>query len=489
MNTKVVKNYIYNTLYQILILIAPLITTPYVSRVLGVTNIGIYNYAQSIATYFVLAGVVGTSLYGQREIAYLQTKPIERTKTFWEIVLFRFITVLLCTIVYFVSFCLQGKYSPVFTILTIEVVAAAFDISWLFMGMENFRITVMRNTIVKITGIVLIFTLVKSPEDLNFYTICVTLPTFLANISLWFTAKRYLERIKWTATELWNGIKKRIRPILILFLPQIARDVYLVLDKTMIGTLSSSIDQVGYYSQAQKIVKLTMAIATSLGAVMLPAMSAYYAKGDHEGIVRSIRKAFRFIYMLSFALLFGICGIASHFTPVFFGKGYEPVSTLMIVISPIIVIIATSNVIGTQYLLPTQQQKYFTISIVVGAAVNFLLNWLLIPRYDAIGASVATVVAELGVTVTQCIFVRKQLPLKESLLSGLRYAIFGVIMMFAVLGVGMIVQKNAIGLVIMIIIGAIVYTGELLITKDPMVKMGLELINKKRNKQRENVDV
>lgn len=482
MNKKVAKNYIYHMLYQILVLVAPLVTTPYVSRVLGATNIGIYGYAQSIASYFVLIGVVGTSLYGQREIAYLQDNPIERSKTFWEIEIFRLTAVILCTIVYYLAFCLRGEYAPIYKILTFEVLAAGFDISWLFAGMEDFRVTVIRNTIIKVTGIVLVFLLVKTSDDLPLYTICVTLPLFIANISLWFATKKYIVQVRSNLKELWQGIKRRIRPILVLFLPQVARDVYLVLDKTMIGLLSSHISQVGYYTQAQKIVKLTMSLATSLGTVMMPAMAAYFSKGDHDGIVNSIRKAFHFIYMLSFALMFGICAVSTHFAPVFFGKDYDPVAILMVVISPIIVIIATSNVIGTQYLLPTKQQNAFTASIITGATVNFTLNCLLIPQFDAIGASIGTVIAELAVTTVQCIYVRKQLPLKEFFRSGIKYAICGAIMMISVRLIGTVLPKRMWAVVVMVVVGVIVYVGELLIIKEPMIKMGIRLFRQKTDK-------
>lgn len=476
-NGKLIKNYIYNTLYQILVLIAPLITTPYVSRVLGVTNIGIYQYSQSIANYFVLVGAVGTTLYGQREIAYLQDKPKERSIAFWEIEIFRLVTTIICTIIYLLGFCTHGKYPQIYTILSLEVIATAFDISWLFMGMENFKITVIRNTIIKLTGIVCVFLFVKGPEDLGLYTATVTAPLFIGNISLWFSIKKYLVKTGLTIPELIMGIKNRIKPILVLFLPQVAMDVYLLLDKTMIGIFGTNIDQVGYYSQGQKIVKIVLMIVTSLGTVMLPTMSALFAKGDDERIKKSIKNAFRFIYMLSFALLFGLDAIAPRFVPIFFGKGYDSVIPLMIVISPILVIIATSNVIGKQYLLPTNQQKAFTMSILAGAGVNFILNIILIHFWDAVGASIATVIAELAVTGMQCWYVRKQLPLKECLSSGIRYAVFGVIMFLACRGVGTLLPAGKIwAIAVMVIVGMAVYGAELLITRDPMVKMGVGLV-------------
>ncbi len=478
---KLIRNYIYNTLYQILVLIAPLVTTPYISRVLGVTNIGIYQYSQSIANYFVLIGAVGTSLYGQREIAYLQDKPEERSKAFWEIEVFRLVMTLVCTIIYFAVFCTRGSYPEIYAILSLEVLATAFDISWLFMGMENFKITVIRNTIIKVVGIICVFLFVKGPGDLGIYTLCVTAPLFIGNISLWFSLKKYLVKTELTASEVVSGIKDRLKPILILFLPQIAADVYLLLDKTMLGVFGTHIDQVGFYSQGQKIVNIALKIVTSLGVVMLPTMSAYFAKGDNEGIVKSIKTAFRFIYMLSFALLFGLCAIAPRFVPFFFGEGYDPVAPLMIIISPILVIIATSNVIGKQYLLPTKQQNAFTISIVAGATINFILNIILIRFWDAVGASIATVVAELVVTGVQCWYVRKQLPLRQCLGSGVRYLIYGLIMFLAVRGVGMVLPEGKIWvLAVMVIVGVIFYGAELLITRDPMVKMGLGLIKNRK---------
>lgn len=479
-NKKLLTNYIYNTLYQILVLIAPLVTIPYVSRVLGVTNIGIYQYSQSIATYFVLIGAGGVSIYGQREIAYLQDKRQERTKAFGEIEVFHIFSVLLLVIIYAFTFFSFGKYKSVYQILIIEIIASAFDISWFFMGMENFKSTVLRNTVIKFAGVILVFLLVKTSNDLLTYTACLTIPILAGNISLWISLNKYIDRTHIDVSVLVSGVVKRLKPILILFIPQIAIEVYTVLDKTMLGIFATNIDQVGFYSQAQRIVRLILTIVTSLGTVMLPSMSAAFANKDNIKIVESFKVAFRFIFLLSAALMFGLCAIASRFVPVFFGEGYDPVILLLVVISPVIMIIASSNIISYQFLLPTGRQRQFTISILLGASVNFLLNIILIHFYDAVGASIATIIAELTVTGTQCWLVRKEIPIKNALLSGVKYLFYGAIMFLAVSGVGMLLPAEKIwALAVMIIIGVIVYMGELLLTKDPMVKMGLGLIKKK----------
>ena len=162
---KVVKNYIYNTLYQILVMLTPLITTPYVSIVLCFGDIGDLQSFPTRASSDLLVGNVGTNLYGQREIAYFQNSPRERSIVFWEIEIFRLITVGICTVVYFFIFCLRGQYSLVYFVLSFEVISTAFDISWLYMGMENFKLTVIRNTIIRLTGVVCIFIFVKSSDD------------------------------------------------------------------------------------------------------------------------------------------------------------------------------------------------------------------------------------------------------------------------------------------------------------------------------------
>lgn len=476
-HNKLIKNFIYNTSYQLLVLLAPLITTPYISRVLGATGIGIYSYAQSIATYFVLLGAVGTTLYGQREIAFVQKDPAKRTAVFWEITIIRLVAVSICTVIYGFIFTLHGQYVTVYRILTFEVIATAFDVSWFFMGMENFRLTVIRNTIIKLAGIVLIFLLVKKPEDVSLYTLCLTIPIFLGNISLWPSLRKYLVKPEGSVI---SGIPKHFKPVLLLFLPQIATEVYTVLDKTMIGAICPDIAQVGFYTQSQKIVKIVLTIVTSLGTVMLPAMSAAFANRQKEKIVTSIRTAFRFIFMLACALMFGLLAIASRFVPIFFGNGYEPVVTLMSVISPILVIIGASNVIGKQYLLPTMQQKVYTVSIVSGALTNFVLNALFIRPFGALGASVATVFAELAVALVQVWSVRKQLPLKSCFQPLPKYFLCGLFMFAVVKVADMILPKGIVSLGFMILIGALVYGTGLVVTKDPLLQMGKEMLKKRK---------
>ena len=150
MKKSIAKNYIYNLIYQMLTIVLPLITTPYLSRVLGAENIGIYGYTLSIVTYFVLFGTLGIAMYGQREIAYVQNNQTKQSKTFWEIVITRFITLTIASVTFYITFCIRGQYTTYYTILLLELLANALDISWYYQGIEDFGKTVVRNLVVKI---------------------------------------------------------------------------------------------------------------------------------------------------------------------------------------------------------------------------------------------------------------------------------------------------------------------------------------------------
>ena len=471
----IAKNYIYNLVYQILVMIIPLITTPYLSRVLGAENIGIYSYTLSITTYFILFGSLGVAMYGQREIAYSQDKVKERTKTFWEIFLMKLITLGISMIIFYFTFCIHGQYNIYYKILILEIIANILDISWFFQGLEEFKKTVIRNTIVKLISVIFIFTLVKTSSDLNKYFIIYVLSTFLGNLTLWVYLPKYIKKISFKELNIF----KHLKPTLSLFIPQIAIQLYTVLDKTMIGTLVSDKSEVGYYEQAQKIVKLLMTLATSLGTVMMPRIAHTYASGNKEKLKEYMDKSFAFITMLAFPLMFGIISISTKFVPIFFGSGFDKVSILINVISPIIVIIGLSNVIGTQYLLPTKQQNKFTISVTTGAIVNLILNFILIKMYKSVGASIATVIAELSVTGVQLYLVRKEISIKDILKISYKYIVVSIIMFLISIFISNIITNNLLSIIIQVIVSGITYFGLLLIFKDKLIIEGINKILKK----------
>ncbi len=465
----IAKNYIYNLFYQIIILIVPLFTTPYLSRILGAEAIGIYSYTLSIATYFVLFGSLGVAMYGQREIAYIQDNKEERSRVFFEILIMRFLTLGISLVTFYLSFCRNGEYSVYYKILVLEIVANSLDISWFFQGLEEFKKTVLRNTLVKLLSVICIFMFVKNTSDLYKYFIIYVLSTLIGNLSLWIYLPKYINKIERKKLQ----ILRHLRPTIALFIPQLATQIYTVLDKTMIGSIITDKSEVGFYEQAQKMVKLLLAIATSLGTVMVPRMANTYANGDKGKLKEYMNQSFRFV------LLIGMVSIVNKFVPIFYGNGYDKVATLIVIISPILLLIGLSNVIGTQYLLPTKQQKKYTISVVLGAVVNFILNMILIRIWKSEGASIATVLAELTVTGVQFYLVRKEIKIREIVKMTGNYLLAAFVMFGVSYVVGAVISKAMLSIIVQIIFGAVTYFLVLILLKDSFIKIGLEKVKKR----------
>ena len=471
----IAKNYLYNLGYQILALILPLITTPYLSRVLGAENIGIYSYTLSITTYFILFGSLGVSMYGQREIAYVQDDLKKRSCTFFEIFIMKCITLSISLGMFYLSFCLDGQYHLYYRILILEIIANIVDISWYFQGLEEFKKTVIRNSLVKLISVFCIFLFVKSSNDLSKYFVIYALSTFLGNLSLWIYMPRYVKMQKLKSLN----IKRHIKPAIMLFIPQIATQVYTVLDKTMIGAIVIDKSEVGYYEQAQKIVKLLLTLATSLGTVMMPRIASTFARGNRKKVKEYMNKSFAFIMMIAMPLTFGIISTAHNFVPLFYGPGYEKVTPLLCVISPIIILIGLSNVTGTQYLLPTKQQNKYTISVIIGATINIILNFILIKKYASLGASIATVFAEFSVTLVQFILIRKEIKMGDIIKMTYKYLISSIIMFYISILVSHFIINNLLSILVQVAISIISYFGVLILLKDKMIIEGINLLKQK----------
>ena len=462
MKKSIAKNYIYNLIYQMLTIVLPLITTPYLSRVLGAENIGIYGYTLSIVTYFVLFGTLGIAMYGQREIAYVQNNQTKQSKTFWEIVITRFITLAIASVTFYITFCIRGEYTTYYTILLLELLANALDISWYYQGIEDFGKTVVRNLVVKILSLVCIFVFVKTQADLWKYMLIYVLANALGNATMWLYLPKMLQKISLKTLE----FKKHIKPVLSLFVPQIATQIYVVLDKTMIGNITNNMSDVGFYEQAQKIVKTAMLVVTALGTVMNSRIANAFAENKKEDVKKYLMQAFNIVWMLGIPTMFGIMAVSSKLVPWFYGEGYEPVIQLLIATSPILLAIGLNNVTGIQYLIQTKQQKNFTISVTIGAIINVIFNLILINLIGTVGAAISSVIAEFTVLGVHFIYMRKDIKILDVLKLSIKYLISGLIMYVIVLNISKLISPSILNTFILIAIGAIIYFIILLILKD-----------------------
>lgn len=456
------KNYIFNVAYQILTILIPLITAPYLSRVLQPDGIGRASFVESIVSYFSLVAVMGISSYGQREISYVQNDVAKRSEVFWNAKILGFCTSGVTIIFYIVFALLQKENSTLYLILTLNLVANFFDITWFFQGMEDFAKTVTRNAIVKIMQICYIFLFVKDKTDLPLYVLGLGLFTMLGNLSLWPYLPKYITKVKLSALKPFKDFKV----VLSLFIPSVAIQIYTVLDKTMIGVITGSEYENGYYEQAMKISKMLLAIITALGTVMVPRIGYLFQNDKKDEIQSYMYRGCRFVWFLGLPMCLGIIITAGNFVPWFFGAGYEKVVPLLQILSLLIIIIGFSNVVGSQYLIPTKRQNKFSISVMLGAVVNFCMNTFMIYFFKSIGAAIASVVAETVVTMSMIIFIRKELSARLMLREGRNYFIAGAVMTLVLLPASKLLSPSVIHTLVMVVVGAAVYFVILFIEKD-----------------------
>lgn len=475
MKKSITKNYIYNLIYQMLVLVLPLITTPYISRTLGVENVGIYSYTISIATYFILFGTLGISMYGQREIAYAQENKKEITKIFWEIIILRFFTMFVSIVLFYIFYVNGQTYQVYYKVLILELVATCFDISWFFQGLEEFKKTVLRNVIIKIISVISIFTFVKTKNDLIIYFIIYVLSNLLGNLSLWFYLPKYLDKIN--IKDL--NIAKHIRPTISLFIPQIAIQIYTVLDKTMLGKILGDMTEVGNYEQSQKIIKMSLTVITSLGTVVSPRIANTIANDKKDEVKNYLSNSFNFVWFLGIPIMFGIMAVAYRLVPWFLGEEFTKSIYILIIGAPIVMAIGLNNVSGVQYLIAAKKQNVFTKSVVIGAIFNFVLNLILIPFLKAVGAIISSVLAETLILLVQLTYIKKEMSLKMVYKNSMKYLISGLIMFLITFTIGIYMRPTIVTTIIQVIVGVIIYGMSLIILKD---KFLYEIINKIKNK-------
>ncbi|WP_125590197.1 oligosaccharide flippase family protein [Companilactobacillus jidongensis] len=472
---KVVKNYLYNAFYQVFILLVPLVTTPYLARVLGPTGVGINSYTNSVIQYFIVFGSIGVDLYGNRQIAFVRSNKQQLTQTFYEIFFMRIITIIIAYAAFGLFLLFSGQYQTYYLAQSVSLIAAAFDISWFFMGMENFYVTVIRNFVIKILTLISIFTFVKSYSDLGIYIFILSMSLLLGNLTLFPSLKKYLVKADFRHLSIWRHLK----PSLVLFLPQIAMQIYGVLNKTMLGVMVS-VQATGYFDQSDKMVKMALAIVTATGTVMLPHVANAFARGEVEKTRHYLYQSFRFVSAIAIPIAFGLMAVTAKFVTLFFTKRFLSVIPIMIIESVVIILIAWSNVLGIQYLIPTKQMKSYTISVVIGAVVNIIFNIPLIIKWGAVGATIATVLSELSITMYQLFSIRKQVDYRELFGDLSKYLIAGVLMFEVVFELDRILPISWKMLILEVIVGMIFYTMLLILFRTKIIDEAKSLIHNRK---------
>ncbi len=464
-NDTVKRNIVWNTCYQLFLVVSPLITVPYISRTLGVNGIGAYSYASSYQFFLALFAILGTSAYGMRTIAQARDDKEEYSRLFWEIEIMTIISSAICLCIWGIVIAFASKYKLLYIILTLNLITCMLDISWFYAGMEMFRYNVVKNAVCRSLGIILQFALVKDESDLYKYAAIMMGMGFLGAVTLWLPMRKL---VVWRKINSLN-LKKHLLQTIVYFIPSIAASVYTLVDKILLGLIAASEQENGYYEQATKIINALKAMTfASLNTVLGSRISYLFAKKEYEQIKARIKVSLDYILYLGIGMCFGIIAVADVFVPIFFGKQYMGVISVIKMMAPLIVIIGLSNCLGSHYYTPSGRRRESAVYIVVGAIINVVLNIILIPEFKSIGAVIATLVGELVITLLYFLNSKGYVDYSAFISQIIKKIIAASVMYWILIVLGRIIETNIQTLVIMVILGVIIYSIVLHILGDSM---------------------
>ena len=454
------RNLVYQISYQVISLLVPLFLAPYTARVLGADRMGMYSYTYTAAYFFSIFSMLGIGNHGQRQIAACQNDKERISAEFWNIAAIQFACSFLCTGAYALYvFCFCRQYRLLYLLQGIFVSSSFINFEWLYAGMERFRQIAFRNTIVRLAAMAAVFVFVKSANDIWSYTLIMAGSVFLSYAVFLIGINNYVAFRRPDRT----AVLRNLKPICVLFIPQIAITLFMYTDKIMLGAMSG-MEQLGFYDAAVKIVSIPMDIIMAVGAVTMPRIASMKARGQEQEIRTFNNLSMHLMLMGGMAAAFGLTGIAADFIPTYFGPAYQPAVRLLQALSFVLPFMAWENVLQKQFLIPTHKDMAVVWSTLGAALTNIILNALLIPHFAAYGAILATVASHLILSVEQAFCVGGELPVRKYLVYLLPCAACGAVMLIAVfllsrLGINVIIR-----IIIEIIAGAVVYCGLSLLT-------------------------
>ena len=461
---KVIKNYLYNLSYQLLTIILPIITVPYVTRIFTSEALGNYVFYNSIVSYFSLFAMLGIGVYGTKQIAAAS----DANSTFWNIYVIQLIASILALSVYVISvFSIPQMGGVIPLMVGVVLFERMFDISWLFSGKEDFKKITLRNTVVRLVGVICIFIFIKSSDDLYLYIFLIVTINFLGQLVMWIPAKKFIKRPSFNT----KIMKKNLHPIVLLFLPQVAISLYVVLDRTLLGLIGSYSD-VGIYEQGQKLTSILITVVTSLGVVMLPRVANLLSERREEEVQNMVKFSFILYNLIIFPMIFGLIAVNEVFVKLFLGQNFQDVKYVLYIIVFNLMFIGWTNILGYQVLVVRNKNKEFMLSTTIPAFVSVAVNIVVIPFFGYIGASITSVVVEILVFAIQWYYSRniinKNLLFNKDLV---KIILSSLVMFGAVMTCKMTLGLDGIvGFVIYLAVGGISYLGILFLLKTVNIK-------------------
>ncbi|WP_346710649.1 flippase [Phocaeicola salanitronis] len=474
-------NYIFNMLNTVTGLLFPLITFPYASRIMLADGIGQVNFFQSIIQYITLLTCLGIPMYAIRKIASVRDDVAKRNKVATEILLLHaslsligyVIVALLATFVADIQVNI-----PLFLILSLTIFFTAIGCEWFYQGIEDFKYITIRGLIVKTIAVILLFVFVRTKEDILWYAGYLVFGILGGNIFNFIRLRKYISWRNLLFKELHPLV--HLKPALHIFVLNLVISLYVNLNSIMLGFMADN-TSVGLFTAATKLSHVLLSLVSALGTVMLPRLSNLISTGQKEKFNELAQKSITVVMALTLPLTSGLIMTAKYLIPLFCGNSYEPAILTLQIISPIIIMIGISNVLGIQILYPQGQENKVILCTALGALVNLVLNIWLIPRYAQDGAAVSTLLAETMVTVSMIFIGKKYIPIRWKSKSFVHYFVATCWMTLALYFVSDFFKSNVFNFVFSIMVGMLVYGAWLLIIRE---QFSMQMINRFLNIKR-----
>lgn len=470
-------NYIFNLINTVSSFIFPVITFPYASRIMLAEGIGLVNFYQSIIQYLSLLTCLGIPMYAIREIAKVRDDPQECSKTTLEILsLHLFLTFLGYLISYILCLSvikIQANI-PLFIILSLTLILTTIGCEWFYQGIEDFKYITIRGLIVKIAAVIVLFTMVKTQEDILWYGGYCVIGVLGGNIFNFIRLRKFIH-----FTHLKNLHPfKHLKPALHIFLLNLIISLYVNLNSVMLGFLKDS-ESVGFFTAATRLSQIILGIVSALGTVMLPRLSHLAANNEMDEFNRLAQKAVQFMFAITLPLSIGCFFIAPYIIPIFCGMSYQPAIKTLQIISPAVFFIALSNIIGIQILYPQKQETKVIQSTAIGAITNIVLNFALIPQFSHLGAAISTLCAEITVASSLLYSGKNYIPMKFSFKQYGNYIIATLCMLIVLIFMSELKLNMWLHLIGNITIGLLTYIIILTIKKDDLLLQIYKILRKK----------
>ncbi|NTP09249.1 oligosaccharide flippase family protein, partial [Enterococcus faecium] len=402
---KTVKDIFYNAIYQVFLIVLPLLTIPILSRRIGSTGLGIYGYVFSISQFLMTVIAVGMNPFRIRNIAKSRKDKKALSLQFWNIYFIQFLIGLSVSFLYIAYiYFFDVKYKNLYLIQLIFIVGLTLDISWFFQGIEEFSKVVIRNTVIKLSSVLLIIIFVSTKDDLWIYVFITSITNFLGSLVFWLSIHGKVGKPIFNS----NVFKQLWKPAFIILTPQLFMQVYTTLDKTIVGYFVDP-TELSYYDQSQKIARIILAVLTSITIVMLPKISKAQAEGKSENILVYTKKSFDYTIIIALILFSVVFINTKEFVPWFFGENFKPMTINMLISCLIIVVSPIGGVFANQFAIAIEKDKEYAYPMIIGAIVSIIGNVAFVPTYGAVAATIVLVVVELLVFFFRVFFVRKEI--------------------------------------------------------------------------------